>query len=377
MSNRRQRFVFGLLAAFVGALMFLVASAYMVFRGYPHWLAGIVGAIAFPVGPVTWHLLGERARKKKQASASGPAKASLTAGDRYWLRCVAVGLLVIGPMIAIGRFDIARATWRHGLWFWPESFEPSVTHGGPLSTIGSGTPRTLEVFGAPLQRVPSDAELVIMVQAPDEPGQPEGRAVMAYGDKQVMFAAEGKGVAMEGDVTDKLAELNKLRGKIPWLPIEEIQLVSKSDTQLIASSAGWRSRVELPGTGPSSEVLAELGRAPKDAFFAAGFVPRTLTRGRDVLSTKAGAAWMSKQGEKLVIEGRIELIDEAAAKRLVSEATRALDKAVGDAPEKCRKQVGAIVEAIRLDQSGAIVTGRVEVDGAKLMGVAFCAFKDR
>ena len=94
---------------------------------------------------------------KKLAAAKTPPKTSLTTGDRYWMRCVAVALIVIGPMIALGRFDVARATWRHGLWWLPTHYEPTTTHGGPLSIIGSGVPRTVDVFGTPPQRVPSDA----------------------------------------------------------------------------------------------------------------------------------------------------------------------------------------------------------------------------
>lgn len=372
MSNRRQRFVFGLAALLVGALMFVVASAYLVFRGQPAWLAAIVGALAFPVLPVTWQLLGERARKRKQAAAKTPAKASLTASDRYWLRCVGVALLVIGPMIAIGKLDVARAVWRHGLWWLPTHYEPTTTHGGPLSQIGTGTPRTVDVIGTPLARVPSDAELVVMVQAPPEEKDQDGRAVFAYGDRQVLLVVEGK---VEGGdkPAEMVAEFNKQRGKMPWLPTDEITLVSHSDSQVIAATAGWVPRVQLPGMGPSAEVMRELGRAPKDAFFVAGFVPKTT---RDVLSTKAGAAWLYKSGEKLVAEGRIEALDEAAAKKLVAEATAALDKAAHDVPESCREQVGALIKAIKLDQHGALVTGRVEVDGGALMGMMFCAIKD-
>lgn len=370
MSNRRQRLVFGILATLVGVVMFVVASSYIVFRGWPHWAAATIGALAFPVGPLSWQLLGERARKKKLAAAKTPAKTTLTAGDRYWLRCVAVALVVLGPMIAIGRFDVARATWRHGLWFWPKSYEPTTSHGSPLSMIGSGVPRTIDVLGTPVARVPADAELVVVVTSPDGT---EGRGVLAYGNKQVMFAGEGKGMAVEGDLNDQIAKINKERSKIPWLPIEEIQLISHSDSSIVAASAGWRPRVEFPGLGPSAEILRELGRAPKDAFFAAGFVPKTTP---DVLSMKAGAAWLYKSGEKLVLEARVEANDEAAAKKLVDEATRALDKAVHDVPQSCREQVGAIVKAIKLDQTGAIVTGRLEIDGGGFMAVAFCAFKD-
>jgi hypothetical protein len=370
-SNRRQRFVFGLVATLVGALLFVVASAYLVFRGQPQWLAGVVGGLAFPVLPVTWHLLGERARRRKQAAAKTPSKSTLTGGDRYWLRFVAVAALALGPMIAIGKLDVARAAWRHGLWWLPTSYEPTTTHGGPLSMIGTGTPRTLDVIGTPLARVPSDAELVVMVQPPPDDKDQDGRAVFAYGDRQIMLFLEGK---LEGDkAPEVVAEFNKQRAKASWLPTDEIKLVSHSDSQVIAASAGWAARVQFPGMGPSAELLRELGRAPKDAFFVAGFVPKTT---RDVLSTKVGAAWLYKTGEKLVIEGRVEANDEAAAKKLVAEATSALDKAAHDVPESCREQVGAIVKAIKLDQSGAFVTGRLDIDGGALMGVMFCALKD-
>jgi hypothetical protein len=369
-SNRRQRFVFGVLATVVGGAMFIVASAYIVFRGYPPWLAAIVGGVAFPIGPLTWHLLGERARKKKQAAAKTPAKATLTAGDRYWLRCLTVALIVIGPMVAIGRLDVVRATWRKGLWFIPTHYEPTTTHGGPLSTIGSGVPRTIDVLATPLARVPSDAELVIMFRS-EEDGQ-QGTGVMAYGDKQVMVFAEGKGIDSKAEVEKGISELNKQRSKIPWLPVEEVQLVSHTDSQVIAASAGWRAQVQLPGMGPNADLLRELGRAPKDALVVAAFAPRTTL---DVLSTKAGAAWLYKSGEKLVVEGRVEANDEVAAKKLVADASRALDDAAREVPESCREQVGAIIKAIHLDQTGAFVTGRLEVDGGALMGVAFCALQ--
>jgi hypothetical protein len=365
--------VFGVVATLVGAVGFVVASAYVVLRGQPHWLAAAVGALAFPVGPLAWHLLGERARRRKLAAAKTPSKSTLTAGDRYWLRFAAVALLVIGPMVAIGKLDVVRGVWRHGLWWWPTHHEPTTTHGGPLSAIGTGAQRTFDVYGTPLQRVPSDAELVIVAQPPPGDAQ-DGRAVMAYGDRQLMIVAEGKDLDLGDSVEDKLAELNKARDKMPWLPTEEIALVSHSDTQLIVASAGWRARAALPGTGPSPALLRELGRAPQDAFFVAGFVPRTT---RDVLSTRAGAAWLAKQGEQLVFEGRVEALDEAAAKKLVAELTRALRDAASSVPESCREQVGKLVDAIQLDQSGAIVTGRVAVDGAALMGVMFCAIKDR
>ena len=372
MSNRRQRLVFGVAATLVGALIFIVASSYLVFRGQPTWLAAAVGALAFPVGPLTWHLLGERSRKKKLAAAKSPSKSTLTAGDRYWLRAIVIALAVIGPMLFIGKLDVARAVWRHGLWFIPTHYEPSTTHGGPLSTIGSGTPRLVEVHGTPLARVPSDAELVIYVQAPPDEAQ-EGRGVVAYGDRQLLIAGEGKSLDLDKP-DEMIAEINKQRGKLPWLPTDEVSLVTKGDTSIVVATTGWKTRVDPPGLGPSTELVRELARAPKDAFFVAGFVPKTT---RDVLSIKAGAAWLYKQGESMVIEGRVEALDEAAAKKLVAEMTRALRDATGDVPHQCREQVGKLIESIKLDQTGAVVTGRVALDGKNLFGVMFCAMKDK
>jgi hypothetical protein len=372
-SSRRERLVFGVAATFVGVLMFVIASSYIVSRGKPLWLAGAVGGFAFPVAPVLWHLIGERRRRKKKlAEAKTAPKTSLTPGDRYWLRCFTVALLVIGPMIAIGKLDVARAVWRHGLWFIPASYEPSTTHGGPLSTIGSGTPRTIEVIGTPLARVPSDAELVVFVRPPPDETQ-DGFGVLAWGDGQLLAAGEGDDLKVDKNPEEAIAELNKQRGKVPWLPTEPVALVINTGKTLVFASEGWRGRVDPPGLGPSTDILRELGRAPKDAFFVAGFVPKTT---RDVLSTKAGAAWLSKQGESLVVEGRIEAVDEAAAKKLVAEATRALRDAASDVPQSCREQVGKIIESIKLDQTGAVVTGRVEVKADAMMGVMFCALKD-
>lgn len=125
--SNRQRIVFGILATVAGALLFEVASAYLVSRELPPWLAIAVGAFAFPVAPLTWHVLGERSRKKKQAAAKTPSTSTLTSGDRYWLRFFVVALVMLGPMVAIDKLDVARAAWRHGLWWWPTSSEPTTS----------------------------------------------------------------------------------------------------------------------------------------------------------------------------------------------------------------------------------------------------------
>src|SRR5262249_58018916 len=125
--------------------MFVVASSFIVSRHWPQWLAAAVGAFAFPVAPVGWHIFSERRRRKTVAAAKTAPKAGLTAGDRFWLRMLMVALLVLRPMIAIGKFGVARAVWHHALWWWPTSYEPAMAHGSALSLIGSGVPRPLDI----------------------------------------------------------------------------------------------------------------------------------------------------------------------------------------------------------------------------------------
>lgn len=365
MSNRKQRIVFGVLAVLAGLAMFMVASSYIVARGLPHWLAAIVGAFAFPVAPVGWHIWSERRRRKKVSVAKSAPKATLTGADRYWLRTLAVAIVVLGPMIAIGKFGVVRAVVKHGLWFWPESSKPGP---GSLTAIGSGTQRGIQVLGTPLARVPADAELVVMVEPPADE-HTDGRAVMAWGNRQLLVVAEGKKILAE-DPTAKLAELNKQRNKFSWFPVDEVVEVKRSDAEYIAASQGWRYRVEPPGTGPGVELVRELGRSPKDALVYAAYAPKTT---HDI---RAGAAWLIHRNDKLIVEGRVEASDEAAAKKLVAEAQTALSKAAKDAPESCHDQVDALAKAVQLDQRGTVITARVETDAGTLVGIAFCALRE-
>jgi hypothetical protein len=366
--NRRQRIVFGVGATLAGLLMFVVASSFIVARGYPHWLAAAVGAFAFPVAPVAWHVFGERARRKKVAAAKIPPKASLSGGDRFVLRLVVVAVVVLGPIIAIGKLGVVRAVWHHGLWFWPTSYEPSVAHGSALSLIGSGLPRSIDVIGTPLARVPTDAEFA--ASAHDRDGEYKG--VLALAEHELLVAAEGSNVSEPEWLT--VAELNKQRTKVPWFALDEVFEIQDTKSLYIAATQAWRYRVDPPGIGPSADLVRELGRAPAEAYAVAAFVPRTV---REALPLRTAAAWLLKNGDKFVIEGRVEANDEAAAKRLVAAAQRQLVRAVDDAPQSCREQLGSVVRAIHLDQNAAIITGRLEINSDALYRASMCLIKDR
>ena len=352
MANVRRRILFGVTVAITGALMFIVASAYLVARGWPTWLAGAIGAAAFPVLPVAWHVVGERRRTARRAAAKVPPKSSLTGAERFQLRLVAVVVLVIGPMVAVGRLDVVRAAWHHGLWFVP-------------------TPSDAEREARLLARVPADAELVIVARQPSEANQRAVRGVVAWGGGQLLAAIDGGDFDEDGVPRGKkIDELNAERGKLKWLPIAAVALVPTSDESVVIASDGWRSKVEPPGTGPSTEILRELARAPDGAPFVAAFVPRTT---RDVLSIRGGAAWATVDGKTLVVEGRVEVRDLLAGAKLVELANAALHGKTSDVPERCREAVAKLVDHVQISQIGVMVTARADVPASELFALMMCA----
>src|SRR5687767_5755071 len=104
MSERRlgRTIVGSLVIAVMCAALFLVPSAYLVHKGQSRWLALAAGLVAFPLVPVLWHLLAERRRKRNGG------KSTLTSGDRFVMRLVAVGLVAILPLLLFARGQ----TWR-------------------------------------------------------------------------------------------------------------------------------------------------------------------------------------------------------------------------------------------------------------------------
>src|SRR5262249_28075200 len=70
--------------------LFVIPSAAVVDRGAPAWAAAIVGALSFPLAPIAWHVLAERARKRRAAAAKIAPKATLTAADRFVFRTIAI-----------------------------------------------------------------------------------------------------------------------------------------------------------------------------------------------------------------------------------------------------------------------------------------------
>ena len=342
--------MFGVGIALFGALTFLAASAFVISRDQPKWLAAIVGALAFPVLPVVWHAVGERKRKQRIAAAKVPPKSTLAAADRYLLRAVVVALAVIGPMVAIGGFGFVRAMWTHKAWFIPR-YELAVTNDL-------------------LTHVPPDAEAVVTVRDPS--ADVHGAGVIAWGDRQLLILAKGPDLDEAEDAAKKIANLNEQRGKVPFVTIDPVALVPTPKHAFAAASERWRSQLDA-GAGPSAELRAELARAPSNAAVVFAMTPKTTSA---LLAIKSAAAWLVPSDKKMVVDGRITATDALAAEKLLDYLRAAWKTQTTDVPAKCRSEVEQIANQVKTERLAAVITFHLELAPEKLMGLMFCAMAD-
>ena len=349
MSKLRQRSIFGGLVVVLGALLFLVASAFIVDRGYPKVLAGIVGGLAFPVLPVAWHIWGERARKRKDAEpvkpGKKPSKSSLTGYDRFWVRFVVVAAVIVGPMIYMQRFGVVGAVKRHATWMIP-AFEPG------LGMLGSDTHRDLSRIEPLLKRVPSDAEGVV-VWAPHDV---HGEGVLAFNNHDMVAAGEGD--MLRDD--DMIRHVNEFFKGQHLLMLDPIAMVIDRDIT-IAASDKWKAKVEpAPGALPAA-LRDNLERVPADAELFGAIAPRTI---REAKSIKSGAFWGLRTAKGAVFEARVEAGDVAKAYQLIHDL-RALRPEQLPLPAACKDKAAKVLSRIELAQVGAVVTMRMPLDDSE------------
>lgn len=353
MSTRRGKAVFGIGLVVFGLAVFMLASAYLVARDQPKWMAAAVGALGFPVLPVLWHVIGERRRRVRLAAEKTPPKTTLVPGDRYLMRAFAVAALVLVPMFVIGRFAVVRAVWDHKTWFLPDD-------GGAIENAD-------ELFA----HVPADADAVLLVREHDGKKQSGklGTGVIAYGDRQLAIIVPEDG---ETKNPSKVSELNEQRGKIPFVKIDTLDTVVLGKGLFAVATDRWKESIKLAGPGPRAAIKHELAKAPADAMVSLAYVPAKPVDGIEKLT-----GWLLQKGtnEKLTIEGRLDAVDAAAAERLVDTA-RALWKVQrSELPEACRDEVAKLADAAELERKGAIVTFHLTIQPEQLMGVMMCGFK--
>jgi hypothetical protein len=350
MANARGRVVFGLLVALLGGALFVVTSAYIVDHGDGTIAAAIAGALAFPVAPALWHLIGERRRRLRLASSKQPPKATLTGFDRFWLRFAVVAIAVIAPMIATSGTGVLGAVKRHGLWF-----VPSV-------------PRDR---AAVLGRVPADAELVLLGH--DLREGHERDAVLAWGAHEEMLAVDGTLSADER--TQLRAALDQMRARLPSLAPRSFTELEDSGSDYVSATDGWRTKVAAASAGPSQELRDELARAPADARIVLAIAPRTKlgVLDREVDTIRRGVAWLALDDSTATFEAHLETRDVASAAKLTVELYDDLRRKPDDLPERCQDAFVAVAEHVVITPRGTSVMAYAEVPREVVTALLRCA----
>lgn len=349
MSNVRHRLIFGVLLVVLGAGAFLVASAYIVDRGYSKILAAATGALVFPVLPVAWQVWAERRRTRARAEAKKPTKSATTGADRYWLRFAVVVIAVIGPMVYAGRADVVRAAFRQATWFIPTP-KPGI------GAIGLGHQREFPDQESLLRRVPSDAEAVVVWHDAKDSID----TVMAYGGKQAMGVGRP---TFSRPIFDTAA-----KALHPWVPLEPLAVVPNGDGLELQATDGWRTKVEPPAGALPPEIRRELGRAPDDAVFAIGFAPHTAPA---MSRVRRGALWATEVADHAVIELRIEAHDVGAATAILEAARNGL--AGTGLPVACKDTLAKLADSVELAQIGTSVVAHVVTTPDMLLDLSHCA----
>jgi hypothetical protein len=368
----------GLVIACMCALLFLVPSAYLVHKGQSRWLALAAGLAAFPLLPVGWHLLAERRRKRDGA------KGTLTVGDRFVMRLVAVGLVAILPLLIFARGQTWRAVKQHPTWFlhWGGGGDG----GGSWTTVAgvpvSGDARLL-VF------VPADAEWVVWMRATDaftkamekqfgkpdktEPDEDMAAEVLVAGrrDGFVAIVRGGKGFEGEGEQAEK-EKLEKELGEYLFggkrLPL--VTAHPMSDVHLVMTE-GWdaavRERAAGGGSAPA-ELVALLKSAPADAPLVAAAHKAQV--GGVIIDKGTGHLRIADQG--LVIESDLHLASSAAAAALRSYIDARLTAGRAELPESCTEPVGKLMRGIDIGGADTTVELRMKLGFEDLVGAMFC-----
>ena len=359
MSKLRQRTVFGVSVLVAGAILFILASAFVIDRHYSPILAAIVGAFAFPVAPVLWHVLGERGRTRKLAEAKpvkgapAPKPSTLTGFDRFWMRFVAVAIVVLGPMFVVARTGVFRAGIRHALWFVP-------TPPPDLRGIGSDTPRDFKDHDLLFKHLPPETEVAVAFHDPNE----GGNLVAGWAAGHSALVSVGR-ILLPGG-----ASLEDVVRSRSWYSNDTFSIVSTLDGTDAFASDAWRTKIQLPGDGPSTALRRELARAPQAAQFVVGWVPRSP---KEAKAIHGAAAWLVMTDDTVVVEGRLEAGDITTA---IQAYARINNQLVGDhdaeRPARCRHALSTLADRVTVVQNGLVITARLTATRGEMADLVAC-----
>lgn len=344
--------------------MFDVPSAYAYFRGAPWWLALAAGLLVFPIAPVAWHVLSER--KAKRAEKPKPRK---TKGiERLLFRTIVVAVIAIGGLIAVARGRVWTALKHDALWFIP-------------TAIGS-----LEPDSKLLIQVPPSAQIVVWLRPTDDANAMVGKIAPGTEVTETVAAGRGNTEAMvieRGDLLIPLIETMQstilaFTAKSGVTIPEHGSIVNDSGGVKTWSTPGWKTEI---GTG-RAPVIDLIERAPEDAFLVAvaKWAPKPASTTEPAKSEVAyeiaarGAtivAWARAPRERLEVDVRIEVADEATAIEAREEIGREVAKAEKNEGKKiaCWRNHS---DELFVRRDGSTIHARMAIDVDGIKGLFVC-----
>jgi hypothetical protein len=358
-------------------LMFLIPSALLLDLGLPRWAAGPLGALSFPILPIGWHLLAERARKRRVAAAKVAPKPGLTVGDRFVLRLVAVALVTCAPWIVLARGRTWHAVKDHAGW--PVAW---ISFGG-----GGGERPPIDADRALLEFVPADAEGLIWIRgvadltkvmrddadakaAPDDDGFQQGVFAIKHGELMIVVRA----TKLDPKKLDGLKDIDQEAAKKYFG--HELHFVAhpiSADT-FVAVTEGWDAAYQdrAAKRAPTAKALIDrLAAGPADALIVGAVIPRGPIGG---FTIRDAVLWfrVDVADKQLITETTVRGADAAGAAVFAAGAQHLIEAQKDRLTGRCKDTAGALLDGIHVTTKGDTVSIDTRVAPESLMAAAFC-----
>ena len=360
-----------------GAL-FLVPSAWLVDHGHSRWLALAAGLLAFPVVPLAWHFVAERRRARAEGK-----KSSLTRGDRFVVKLIAVALVVLGPLLVFSPGGTWGAVKRQPTWFLHWGGGGDGDPGGWETPSGDPITGDARLTGY----LPDDAEVVVWLRATGEflasmqkqfggkveepdPDAPQEALLALRKDGFLMLVRSRKGLdevkpedreKLERELADKLFAGKRIK----------ILIYSAQPDLHVVVTESWDAAVRARAAGirqAPTELLALLDGTPADAPLVAA--ARNAAFGGVIIDRGTGHMRIAEKG--LRIESELQLASASAAGLLRGTLRSEVDETPGKVPASCKQPVGKLMSGIEIGGDGTGVTLSARLGFEDLMSSMFC-----
>ena len=354
----RRRVIASIALLVVGAVLFEVPGAWLFAHGAPWWAALAAALVVFPVGVVAWQVLGERKRRRRVAVATAAAKpglkpkaSTLTGGDRFVMRLVAVAVIALGPLLFLRGGQAWRAVKDHPCWFVPR---------GPAAALSFHGDQRL------MNQVPADAAIVIWGRRLDALTKDDDRkgeddqvrevlvAFRAGGD--AVIALRGPAQALDEVKLDELnAKITQMSGQA-WMPLKgKVVSRRRASDLLIVVTEGWATAADDRDAGRTAgpvAIEARLAMAPDDAVVITAAAPPAPVSG---MTLTAMQSWLRFDRKAIRIDADFFVPDRAAATTLVERMAAEQRELVALVPADCKPRLEALLREIVIVEGDTMV----------------------